>query len=134
MTTFVPGENQKKNYTPVDFQKKIYYQSKRLTYQYAKIPLMQSDFGKTSKITSRRIRLPVEIIEILEEEAKLYGFTLNEWLDYILTERAVHLTNQENNAKNFARKILMKYKLTPHHYPYINEQELKKVIDNIKKD
>lgn len=48
-----------------------------------------------NKIKSKHIRLPVNIIDVIEEEAQVYGYKFNDWVKHILTQRAMDIREKE---------------------------------------
>lgn len=45
------------------------------------------------KVTSKHLRLPTRVVEILEKEANAYGYKFNDWVKFLLTKQAFELKN-----------------------------------------
>lgn len=76
------------------------------------------------KQISKHIRLPEEIIKILEEEANGFGFKINDWIEYLLTNKAVSFQGEKSKADKIASEVRSRINLTPHHYPYVDRKKL----------
>lgn len=86
-----------------------------------------------SKVVSKHIRLNEEVLKLLEQEAKSYGFGINEWLRITLESNAVKYSKRKESTREVVFQILARYKLTPKSYrDYKSDKEVQKVIDSLK--
>ncbi len=88
------------------------------------------------KLISKHIRLSADVLNQLNKEADFYGYKLNQWIRYILTNRAFDLSIKTTSERQLARKMVKILKYTPQEKrpPLRNIGEIDDFIDRLKKD